>query len=335
MKATAIVFEADRKAILEDIEMPSPTDTDLIVRATMTGVSVGTERWALTSQRPEMKYPNIPGYLGVGIVEEVGSSFEGINVGDRIFYFACRLIEPYASNSWMSTHVSRAVVPNRSPADWPPYVCKVPDPIDDASAAMAGLASVSARGIDMIKVTSADLAIVLGLGVIGQSAVQILRAKGARVVAADMLADRVDKAVAAGCEAGVVLDGGPILPQLKGHVPDDGADIVVDTTSVAAVVQQFADLVRMGGQILLQAYYPGLTPFNVDALHAKRPSIQVACAQSREAHEYAQRLMCAGMLKLAPMVTHSQSPHQAPETYQMVVDNPNEFLGIVFDWNKL
>ncbi|MAE65805.1 MAG: theronine dehydrogenase [Phycisphaeraceae bacterium] len=332
MRAKAIVFEAERRVAVQEIEIPEPTEGEVVVRSTVTGVSVGTERWALTGQRPEIKYPNVPGYLGVGVVEQVGAGCEGYRVGDRVFFFACRLLPPHGEHSWMTTHVSRAVVPVKRGHDWPPYVCRIPDGVPDSSAAMAGLGAVAARGVDMIKVTSKDIALVLGLGMIGQGAAQVLRAKGARVVVADMLPDRVERALEVGADAGVVLDGGPIHPQVAAHLPANGADIVVDTTSVAPVVQQLADLVRMEGQVLLQGYYPGLMPFNLHDLHGKRPSVQVACAQSAESHEYVHRLIAAGMAKLEPLVTHRASPSDAPEIYQMVLDKPDEFLGIVFEW---
>jgi len=334
MKAKAIVFEADRKVGLHDIEMPEPTETDLVVRATCTGISVGTERWALISQRKEISFPNIPGYLGVGVVEKAGRARDEFSEGDRVFYFSTCLPEPYASNSWMGTHVSHAVVPDRASDDWPPYVCKIPDGIDDGPAAMAGLASVSARGADMVKVVTSDIAVVLGLGVIGQSSAQVLRAKGARVVVADMLESRVEQALATGCEMGVVLDGGPILPQLKGLIPEGGADIVVDTTSVAPVVNQVGDLLKTEGQFILQGYYPGETPICFDGLHCKRALIRIPCAQSKESHEYCHRLMLGGMLKLDSFVTHTFAPQDSPEAYAMVVDRPQDFTGIVFDWSQ-
>lgn len=335
MKATAIVFEEERRVELAELQLPAPTDNDLLVRFTCSGISVGTERWALIGKRQEIAFPNVPGYLGVGVVEKTGSACGDIVEGDRVAFFGSRLPEPYGSNSWMGAHLSHAVVPAKTGDDWPPYVARIPDDIGDGPAAMVGLASVSARGADMIKVVTSDIAVVLGLGLIGQSSAQILRAKGARVVVADMLESRVRQALDVGCDDGVVLDGGPILPQLKGRIPEAGADIVVDTTSVAPVVNQVGDLLKMEGQFLLQGYYPGETPVCFDSLHAKRALIRIPCAQSLEAHEYCHRLMLGGMLRLDPFITHTFSPNDAAEAYAMVVDRPQEFTGIVFDWNKL
>lgn len=333
-KTPAVVFTAPQKVEFQELDVPHPGEEELLVRATVTGISVGTERWALLGKRPELKYPNVPGYLGVGVIEETGSRVHGFREGERIFYFRARLGEPHCSHSWMSTHAARVVVPTTRGDGWPPYVCKIPADLDDATAAMTGLAAVAVEGADMLRITSHDTAVVLGLGMIGQCAVQVLRARGARVIAADRLATRVEQARACGCEVAVPLESGPIAPQLKDHLPPRGADIVVDTTSVAPVVQQLAGLVRERGQILLQGYYPDLTPMDLDALHVKRPTISVACSQSFQTHDYAHRLMSRGALTLDPLITHRFAAADASQAYQMILDRPQEFLGVALDWSN-
>lgn len=333
MKSTAIVFEQPNDVAVRQIELPEPADDELLVRNTVTGVSVGTERWALIGKRPEMKYPNVPGYLGVGVVEQTGPGVEGFAAGDRVTYTSVRLPEPYGSNSWMGTHVSRAIVPTTIGDGWPPYVCKIDDAIDDTSAAMAGLASVAVQGADMVRITSNDIALVLGVGMIGQCAAQIFRARGARVVVADLLPDRIERALATGADDGIVLEDGPIAPQIiPDHLPETGADIVIDTTSVAPVVQQLAPLVKHRGQIVLQGYYPDLTPMDLHALHGRRPLIAVPCSMDLAGQEYSHRLLLTGLLKLNPLVNRRFTVDEAPEAYAMIADRPNDFLGVVFDW---
>lgn len=334
MKSKAIIFEEVNKVGLKEIELPELSAGRLFVRNTITGVSVGTERWALIGKRPEMKYPHIPGYQGVGVIEQVGPEVAGFAVGDRVVYTAAVLPEPYCSNSWMGTHLSHAIVSTKIADDWPPYICKVPDGVDDASMALSGLAAVAVQGTDMLKITSKDTAVVLGMGMIGQFSAQVLRARGARVVVADKLPDRIERALSVGCDAGIVLGDGPIAPQLAQYLPGGEADIVVDTTSVEPVVQQLASLLRHRGQILMQGYYPGLTALDIDSLHAKRPTISVACSQDIKGQEFTNRLLQSGHLKVLPLITHHVSPSQAAETYRMIIEKPEEFLGIVFDWSK-
>ena len=285
MQTPAILFTAPRTVELAEIALPEPGAADLVVRTRVSGVSVGTERWALLDRRPEMRFPHVPGYLGVGVVERGPPEFPA---GARVFFTNARLTEPYASHSWMSTHLARAVVSPHCATDWPPYVCRIPDAVDDISAAMTGLAAVAVQGVDMLRVSRQATAVVLGLGVVGQCAAQILRARGARVTGADLDPARVELARAFSTDATVTLTPGPLGAQLAAAMPPGGFDIVVDTTSAASVLQQLDEVLRPRGQILLQGYYPGLTPLNLDRLHGKRPTIAVACSLDKKAHEYAQ-----------------------------------------------
>jgi len=94
-QTSAIVFEDKEKAVLKTIDLPEPTADELLVRMTVSGVSVGTERWALLGRRPEMKFPFVTGYLGVGVVEQAGSKVNEFKPGDRVFTTAARPSEPF------------------------------------------------------------------------------------------------------------------------------------------------------------------------------------------------------------------------------------------------
>jgi 3-hydroxyethyl bacteriochlorophyllide a dehydrogenase len=332
MNTAAIVFVAPRRATLGEIPLPEPGPDELGVRTLVSAVSVGTERWALLDRRPEMKFPQVPGYLGVGVVEHAA---EGFAVGERVFFTNARLPQPYASHSWMSAHVARAVVSTRVADDWPPYVCRVPEAIDAVTAALTGLAAVAVQGTDMLRLERGQTALVLGLGVIGQCAAQLLRAQGMRVVGTDLDPGRVALARAHSVEVGATLVASePIAPQLGAALPSGGFDVVVDTTSAHPVLAQLDALVRHRGQILLQGYYPGLTPFNLDRLHGRRPTIAVACSLDLKAHHKATREIEAGRLHLRPLVTRMAAPAEAPQVYADILDHPDRFLGVVFDWTR-
>ena len=58
------------------------------------------------------------------------------------------------------------------------------------------------------------------------------------------------------------------------------------------------------------------------------------CANDVHGHEYVHRLMLSGQLQIDPLITHRPSFREAPQVYRMILDRPNEFLGIVFDWSN-
>src|SRR5512139_984862 len=98
------------------------------------------------------------GYCNVGRVVEVGAGVEGFAVGDRV-----------VSNG---PHAEMVCVPATLAA-------RVPDSVDDDAAAFTVLGAVALNGIRLLQPTYGERFAVIGLGLLGMLAMQLLRAHGA------------------------------------------------------------------------------------------------------------------------------------------------------------
>jgi len=140
----AIVFEDIGMAVVREIEIPEPTADDIVVETEVSGVSVGTERWALIGKREEIAFPNVPGYMGIGSVVQVGEEAARIGycVGQMVNFFASRILPPY-DNSWMGAHVARAVLnvtETPQPGQLDVHRCEfVPEALSPVGASLCGL----------------------------------------------------------------------------------------------------------------------------------------------------------------------------------------------------
>src|SRR5262245_43474844 len=100
MKAPAVVFVAPRRVEIREMELPEPGPDQVGVRTAYSGVSQGTERWALTGRYyrfdsdPSSAYPCSPGYQAAGIVDVVGSEVSDLRVGDHVFLTGTRFTDP-------------------------------------------------------------------------------------------------------------------------------------------------------------------------------------------------------------------------------------------------
>jgi len=322
--AQAIVFPGVNQVELREIALPDPGEDEVLVRVEYTGVSVGTERWALEGYRPETVHPIVTGYLGYGVVEKVGEQCERLRVGDRVHFMRSRLPEPYERN-WMGAHLSRAVV--REAALMPP---DLPGP----SAALVGLAAVALRGTRRMRVALGQPALVTGQGMIGQAAAQILRARGARVLTADTMPLRVRLSGQWSADRAVNVADQDLIAAARDFSPD-GFDLIVDTTGSNDVVNRLWPLLRTEAQILLQGYYPEGISFDFHSVHGYRPEILVTSGHSLEGCARAGELEQAGRLHLGPLVTHLLPYTEAPQAYlELLHEGREEFLAIVFDWRE-
>lgn len=117
------------------------------------------------------------GYSCAGVVVEVGRGVRGLSVGDRV---ACA----GAENAHHAEYVSV-----------PELLCaRIPDGVSTESAAFTTVGCVALQGIRQADVRLGERVLVIGLGLIGQLSLQLLRAAGCSVAGTDVSAAQVERA---------------------------------------------------------------------------------------------------------------------------------------------
>jgi len=339
MKTQAILFTEPHRAILEEVGLPDPTERDIVIDVEVSGVSAGTERWAYLGKRPELRFPLAPGYLGIGTIRACGTEAEGRGwrIGQRVNFFRSRFDGELNETGWMGSHLRQAVVDVCGPRVQDPgglciHWCEpVPDGVRPEVVVLCGLAAVALRGIEMAVVPAEARVLVAGLGVIGQSAAQIAALKGAAVSVMDLDPRR--------CELANRLAGASPLASLAeaGEKAREigGFDIIIDTTSSAAVVNELFGYLTLGGKFVFQGWYPPPTALNLDRLHQKLPFCFFPCAHTGEAVAAAMRLVGAEFLRLSDLIDETLQPQDAAAFYERLAAPGYGVLGAVFDWRKL
>ncbi|MPZ79813.1 MAG: zinc-binding dehydrogenase [Actinophytocola sp.] len=157
--------------------------------------SVATNGLAATYRKVTSKLDSYTplGYSLCGVVEEVGAGIDDVAVGELV---AC------AGNEH-ALHAELNWVPKN-------LYSRVPDGVDPRHAAFATVGSIAMQGVRRGAPQLGDVALVIGLGLIGQLVVQLLVASGVRVVGVDPdpgrceLAERLGALVCAHPDSGVV-----------------------------------------------------------------------------------------------------------------------------------
>lgn len=320
----AIVFPSENKVEVQEYRPPALRDGELLVRTEYSGISQGTEIWALIGQRPELKFPTIPGYQSVGVIEQVGPGVTGYAVGQRVLWHRSRLPDTWP-DTWMAAHVSHATVP----VDGAPPPRAVPEGVDPVAAALSPMAAVSLRGVEMLKIGIDDLIVVMGQGLIGQTAAQWARLRGATVLATDLSDRRLE--LSRKNSADIVINPTRTdLPQQVRALRPAGADVVIDTTGRSEAFAECIDLLRVQGQFLMQGYYPRPVTFDFHATHLKRPTIAISCGIGDT--DRVLDMLRYGRLNLRPLVTHLVGLEQAPDLYARMAASDPEIMGAVFNW---
>ena len=149
------------------------------------------------------------GYSCAGEVVAVGEGVAGFAVGDRV---AC-------AGARVANHAELNLVPQN-------LCARVPAGVSDETAAFATLGAVALQGLRQAAPTLGETFAVIGLGLVGQLAVQLLKANGCAVLGVDLDSDKIELARALGADA-VVLRGGPVADTARALTCGRGVDGVL------------------------------------------------------------------------------------------------------------
>jgi 2-desacetyl-2-hydroxyethyl bacteriochlorophyllide A dehydrogenase len=332
MKAPAVVFEEPGRLEIREMELPEPAPGQIGVRTVFSGVSQGTERWALTGRYnhfgenvPEF-YPCSPGYQAAGIVDVIGADVDGLSPGDHVFTMGTHFLDPDHKypGPCQASHAGYLVVD--STAAW-----KVAPEVDLAGASLFHMAGVARSGVRVTKVQPGELVAIIGLGMIGQMAAQAARRAGARVIATDLISARCQAAAAHSADRVADPSSETLEAALREEAPN-GADVVIDTTGVSSMFDRCRDLIRHEGRIGMQGYYPDPIEIEFHPTHLTRATVTFPCGWDDEYNDELAADMAAGRIAIDPLITHRFSFRDAPEAYELVIDHPERSLGMVLDW---
>lgn len=323
MKARAIVFPRQDEVEIGWHHLPELRPNEMLVRTEFSGVSQGTEIWAFTGRRPEIKFPTVPGYQAVGIVEAIGREVTQFQVGQRVKFKSCRLPDNYPP-TWMGAHASHSVVSEATP---------VPDGVDPVEAALASLPAVCYRGINMLNIRIGDLVVVTGQGLIGQGSAQLARLRGATVIATDINPMRLELSRKYSSDIAInPKDRDPA--QVIRTIKPGGADVVIETTGRSDMFAECINMLRWEGQLLLQGWYPQPITFDFHTIHMKKPTIAVTCGHDIGGIATVLDLMRQDKINFRELITHLVPVSEAPRIYPQMASGSPDILGVVFDWTS-
>ena len=255
---------------LEEVPAPMVQPGSVLIRMSYSCISIGTEMsgvkstgrslWQRAMQQPqnvkkvfdmvrsdglkqasrvvrERLAVELPtGYSGAGVVIAVGEGVTEFGIGDRV---AC-------AGSQCAFHAEVVCVPKN-------LVVHVPDDVELAEASSVALGAIAMQGVRRANPTLGETFVVLGLGILGQLTVQMLRANGCRVIGLDLDRDRIAFARKKGMNWGVHPDDSDEVQQVIRLTGGIGADGVIITAAGAsdAIVSAAFRMCRKKARVVL------------------------------------------------------------------------------------
>ena len=171
------------------------------------------------------------GYSCSGLVLEASSA--GFQPGDRV---AC-------AGSGYASHCEVNFVPAN-------LAVLVPENVGLQAASLTTIGAIAVQGVRQANVTFGETVAVIGVGLVGVLAMQVLRAAGCRVIAIDVSADRAAQAITLGAHLGLSTSD-PSLEAAVASFSRYGVDaaLITAATKSAEPLDLAAKLLRDRGRI--------------------------------------------------------------------------------------
>jgi threonine dehydrogenase-like Zn-dependent dehydrogenase len=276
--------------------------------------------------------PNIiPGHEVAGIVEEVGENADKSLIGKRVAVLSfkvdgtcywCRRGEHHLCPNtqhlghgagWGTRDLYYGGMAEYVPI-WSTHVFSLPDHISNEEATILDPLGVAVHAVERAKPTAGETAIVIGTGVIGLCAIQVLKAYGATEI---VCVDIDDRHLELGKKLGADYSANVKTQNLADVVRDltygIGARIIID--SIGKPLEEVLPLLARGGRLVNLAVHDKSNSVNQLALAGER-IVTTAANFKYEEFSIAMNLLFSGRVKAKPLITHCFSIENAIEAFQ-------------------
>jgi threonine dehydrogenase-like Zn-dependent dehydrogenase len=389
----AVTWQGHRDIRVEEVPDPILQEpTDAIVKITTTGLC-GSDLHLYETLTPFMDPGDVVGHEPMGVVEEVGPGVTSLEPGDRVvvpFQIACgrcwmcdrqlytqcetTQVREYGmgaalfgySRLYGSVPGAQAEYLRVPYADFGPV--QVPHgPVDDRFVFLSDVLPTSMQAVRYADVPDGGTLLVLGLGPIGAMSSRIAVNEGRRVIAVDLVSERLKRAAEDGVETIDLSAVDDVGEEVRSLTSGRGADAVVDAVGmeahgspVAAMGQRLANLlpkkmaaatmtrmgtdrlaafntavdaVRRGGTISLIGVYGGQTdPIPMMTMFDKQVQLRMGQANVRRWLDDLMPLVTddADPLGTEGFATHHLGLDEAPEAYSSFQRKEEGMIKVVF-----
>lgn len=279
---------------------------------------------------------NPTGYSCSGIVIQVGKGAGTFQPGDRV---AC-------AGAGIANHAEIVLVPSN-------LAVKVPDDCELKDAASVTLGAVAMQGVRRADPRLGEIIAVVGLGLLGQLTVQLLKAAGCRVIGLDLEPRRVALASELGADSTFNPAEVEIQNEIRHRTGDHGVDatIITAASSSDVIVQQAMEITRKKGRVVVvgavglglkrspfyekeidflisSSYGPGRYDERYEEQGLDYPYAYVRWTENRNMAEYL-RLIAEGKIRLGPIFEREYELAQAPQAYAELQSDAEKPLGVL------
>ncbi|NIM17557.1 MAG: Gfo/Idh/MocA family oxidoreductase [Candidatus Aminicenantes bacterium] len=287
----------------------------------------------------KLEAPSALGYSSAGEVIGIGEGVTQFKVGDRA-----------ACGGTSAVHADVVSVPEN-------LCTKVPEGVELKHAAFSAIAAIAVQGIRQADLQLGESCVVIGLGLIGQITIQLLKAAGITSIGIDIKEEQVQLARENGAEFAFNRNREDIENVILHHTHGYGADAVIITASSSSTdpMELAGALCRQKGKVVIVGGVP--TGFSRTNYYKKELDVRMSCSygpgrydpqyeehghdypigyvrwtENRNMQAYID-LLAKNKLNMDALISHVFDLTDAPDAYRMILERSEPFCGILIRYD--
>jgi polar amino acid transport system substrate-binding protein len=294
---------------------------------------------ALESVRDKLDQSHAVGYSAAGTVIETAKDVTEFRTVDRV---AC-------AGTDYAAHAEVISVPRN-------LCVRLPDRLSFEEGAFGTVGAIALQGVRLAEPTLGESVVVIGLGLVGQLVVQLLKANGCRVFGIDVDEARIHLALASGADGGCVPAEAREKVMVWSRRRGADACIIAAATASNEPIELAGEISRLKGRVVAVGMVGMNVPRNVYYQRELTLKVSMSCGPGRHDPDYEERghdyplayvrwsegrnieafldLVAAGRIDVKPLITHRFPIEDASRAYQLISGRTDEkYLAVVLTYD--
>ena len=327
---------------IEEVEKPKVNHNEILFKVMACGICPSDVRgW---NRNQKLDHPRIPGHESAGEVIEIGEKVDGLEIGDRIvrdwrdtcgvcyycrkgLYNFCLEAETSSRQGFQGGFCEYSKVRD-------PVYRKIPDNLSYEEAAFTEPLACCINGIHQSNIEIGDDVAIIGCGPIGLQLLQLSKARGARLIAVDLMEERLQIAKKLGAHDVINAKEQNTIQAVQDLTDGRGVNASIVAVGGAIPIKNGLDILDLDGTLNIFAgtYPKAEIPLDPNPPHYKH--LKITGSHDFTPHDFttALKLIEKGIVDVKSLISHRLPLSDTQKGFDIV--SKQEGLKIIIYPNK-
>ncbi len=340
----ALILTEYNRLEIQDVPEPQPGADEVLVDVRACGIC-GSDVHGMDGSTGRRRPPIVMGHEASGVIARTGPDVKGWAEGDRVTFDStiycgrCRYCRTGAINLCDNRRVlgvsceeyrrhgafaERVAVPQH-------ILYRLPDELSFHRAAAVEPLSIAAHAVHRMRIRLGDTAVVVGAGMIGLLAIQVLRVAGCgRVFAVDLDPARLDMARKLGADEAFRAGAADVAAEVLKRTAGQGADLAIEAAGLTPTVETAVACLRKGGQLTLIGNFAPKIELPLQAVVTRELTLNGSCA-SRGEYPACLEMLARGVVNVDPLISAVAPLDEGPAWFARLYKGNEGLMKVILE----